>query len=157
MMLFEFGYRGPLQYFVPLSQAFGPTDLFNSQTGAPLSGPSVSSTNTSGGGALWVGPYSFLSPGLYNVTFQLETTDLNSNNSALIQLLAGPTASVILGQFRIGATNFTEPSSWTNITTTVYINSTYDWVQYIARSYGWQGTLLLRSIAVIQLSVSHGN
>jgi hypothetical protein len=152
MILLEHNYTGPVQYYVPLVQSFGPSSFFNPDTGLPFSGQSINSTNTSGGVALWVGPYSFLSPGLYNVTFQFETTNLSTSNSALIQLLAGPTASIILTQFSVYGSNFTRSGEWTRVTTTVYVNSIYERVQYIARSYGWTGTLSFRSVDLVQRS-----
>jgi hypothetical protein len=151
-LLLEKGYHGQVKYYLPLEQDFPVSQLFNATTGLPLSGQETSFTNTSGGISLWDGPYSYLAPGEYSVTYHLATTNSSVSNKVLIQMLAGPTARTILYQGFVTGSNFTSTGTNTNITTTLYVNSTYEQVQHIARSYGWNGTFTLTGISIEQVS-----
>jgi hypothetical protein len=151
-LLMEWNYTGPVQYYAPMKQGYLVTQLFNAKTGSALSGQEASFTNTSGGISLWDGPYSYLAPGEYSVTYHLATTNSSASNMALIQMLAGPTAKTILYQGWISGSNFTSTGTDTSITLTLNVNNSYEEVQYIARSYGWKGVLTLYLIDITEES-----
>lgn len=153
MILTERGYRGPVLSYVPYQATFFPGQLFSWPSELPLVNQTLSWSNVSGNWpALWNGPFSALAPGSYAVSFELRTSLTAAANRAEFQVLAGPTAKLLLNQTAFNGSAFTQSASWTNLTVVFSAPLTYDSVQYIVRALSWSGTLSLSSVSVVQQS-----
>lgn len=147
--------RGPLSSltaFTPLNLTFSTAELFQVPEGTPFEVSPIVASNTSGDVPLWDGPYSFLVPGTYILRFEMEATNTTPSNQLLFQVLAGPTARVVIAQQEINGSNFTRPDQWQEISVIFTVLSVYDYAQYIARSIVWSGTLELDAITLVETS-----
>ncbi len=151
-ILLEFGYTGPVKYYLPIEENYTGTSLYDATTHKNFQSNTISFDNVSGNVPLWTGPYSILVPGWYHVTFQLSASDLSTSDQALFQVLAGVHANIVIlnAPLNYGTMN----SGLSPVTTgfSFYVNNTYEMVQFIVRSFVWTGTLSLHSISVAQLS-----
>jgi len=150
LLLLKHDYDGAIKYYVPINQTFTPAALY--ATNAVISPNYVNATDVNGeaGGVLWYGPYTTLYPGLYNVTFWLYTTNASPSNELQLQVTANDTqefldVSVIHGDQLKAAT-------WTPITLTMYAGGIYGQVEFRGTTTGWNGTLLLSSIDLVQVA-----
>jgi uncharacterized membrane protein len=151
MILLERGYTGSPRYYVPETSWYPTTSLHNN-AGTPFTTGTISITNGSGNVPVWQGPGAYVSPGLYRLTYILETSNNSPENHLLYQVLAGPTAQTIIDQGSITGRNFSDTYAWTAISFDVYVNNAYDSVQFIIRATEWNGTLTSRGLYFSQLA-----
>jgi hypothetical protein len=113
-MLFKKGYNGPLQYFSPQKDTFDYYDL-NLGSGRILWDYSTSSTRIISSdpeysrGFIWFGPYKYLAPGNYSVTFRLKT----ANETCQLSLdVATKEGKAEIAQRSLSGTEFKKLNEW---------------------------------------------
>ena len=150
MLLLEKNYTGPIKYYEPFI-AFYPSSIFYSpKTLNQFSNLPVIESNLTGGEA-WYGPYTTLSPGNYSLSFELKTSSISHNNSIILDITANDGATV-LGVKNITGDAFADTNSWENITVNIYVNNTYNNVEFRGINAYWNGSLYFRGIKVKQIS-----
>ena len=150
MILLKHYYSGPVEYYEPVTATFPVSSLLEWPDYTPIAGRTIASTNVGGNTPLWNGPFTPLMPGSYQVSFALESTNTSGRNVALVQVLGGPRAALIV-QSTLNGANFTAPDRWQNITVQFYASAPENYVQFILRSLQWNGTLTLSGISLRQL------
>ena len=149
MLLLEKNYTGPIKYYEPFI-AFYPSSIFYSpKTLNQFSNLPVIESNLTGGEA-WYGPYTTLSPGNYSLSFELKTSSISHNNSIILDITANDGATV-LGVKNITGDAFADTNSWENITVNIYVNNTYNNVEFRGINAYWNGSLYFRGIKVKQI------
>ena len=152
MIVLKHNYTGSIQYYVPYSSDYSARSLYRWPTYAPVSTPTLTSTNTSGNTPLWNGPFVSLMPGRYRVSFALETTNTSRQNVALAQVLGGSKA-VLLAQETLTGSDFKANDTWQHYAMDFYAPGPENFVQFILRSLTWNGSLSVSKISVRQLAV----
>ena len=100
---------------------------------------------------LWFGPYIYLSPGIYNVTFVLSVTNNSQNNSyELLSWTRG--GQVIFGSANITGRDFPAIETWTNISMIVSINNVWNKIEFPAGYGHWKGTIAISGLDIKQIS-----
>ncbi|MEM3906751.1 MAG: DUF2079 domain-containing protein [Nitrososphaerota archaeon] len=149
MLLLERNYSGPIIYFVPLSEVIPVTNLYNYHTHA-LSSTSVMQWENTSNSPLWYGPYISLVPGYYKITFQLKT----NNNSARNHFEIFDDALLpysFFNDFEIYGSNFSKTNTWTNISTTIYVNNSYGYVNLQGVYAYWNGSISIGGIKIQEI------
>lgn len=147
-ILLEHNYSGPIIYYQPLSEVISPSQL--AVLNASYRQGSVITGTNSEGNRIWYGPYTFLDPGQYQVTFHLSTT----NNSVLnsIELWFGDYAEG--AQFRtvlLTGENFSAVNKICNITVNITVPNFYNGVEFAGLNAHWSGSLTIYGITVSQI------
>ena len=152
--IYKLNYVGNPVYFVPLTYYIAPgVNGLEPRNSASTINNSIVASNITIGQTLWCGGFSNLYPGTFNVTFQLETSNLNKNNSVnLYTLINSNNNTIIFGQKVINGSNFSQVNKWENFTVTFAIKNFYSGlgIQYQGSSSQWIGMLKLKSIVVEQ-------
>jgi uncharacterized membrane protein len=152
MMVLEHGYTGPLQYYVPLVEQFSPEE-FSTASGshnAPqCTGPCVLVSNQTKGQVSWYGPYSYLSPGKYSVTFHVALLNWNAIDNVTLEVSAN------YGFTRLGQVNLAGPLAGAPLTSesiSVPINVAIGLPAIEFRAIGshFVGSLILYGVTVSQ-------
>ncbi|MEM0133998.1 MAG: DUF2079 domain-containing protein [Thermoplasmatales archaeon] len=151
MLLLERNHSGPIKYFVPFSEDVPATNLYNyySHTNVPSLTPVMHWENTNNS-ALWYGPYIPVAPGYYKITYQLKT----SNNSARNHLELFDDALLpyaFFNDFEIYGSNFSKNNTWTNLSTTIYINNSYAYLNLQGVYAYWNGSISIRGIEIQEI------
>ncbi len=95
-----------------------------------------------------------LPPGIYNITYQLKLSNINSSNKFLVQLPSYPPMgkSIMLSSFVISGANFSVANEWTNITFKVQLDNFYTYLQFILYAISnINGTLELKKVSIQQI------
>ncbi|MEM5784828.1 MAG: DUF2079 domain-containing protein, partial [Candidatus Aenigmatarchaeota archaeon] len=128
IVLLERNYTGPMKFYYP-SNAYYSANVLN--TGSPFYRNDnmicVSNYTTPKGqwSQAWGGPFAYLVPGEYNVTFQLRTTNTSKNNNIDLIVSYYPSNNKLttLNSTIITGLNFSEPNKWVNISMNIFINN----------------------------------
>lgn len=154
MVLLEKDYSGPLIYYVPYYNYFPASRLTPFGPGVFVSSKIVinnalnqSDFDSQG----FVGPYTVLSPGYYNITFAMSTTSLSVNNSINL-VVSGEVGKILFGERKITGNNFKEDNSLQKFTIEIYVNNTYANVEFRGTNPHWEGYLNLTGVYVNQIS-----
>jgi uncharacterized membrane protein len=145
------GYTLGPEVYVPYTDQVLGSSLCDGDCPTGTSEASVS--NASNQSDAWgaTGPAFTLSPGLYNASFSLMTTNTSGQNhytqSALI--CCNPT---LLAHAMIRGSSFSAPNRWQTFTLEFYLNNTYTTVLFPGSSAAWSGTLFLRWVAITQVA-----
>lgn len=149
MMVLARGYTGPLLYYAPLAQAV-PASSFRVLDHHGPSGLPVISESDLINQTAWYGPYTYLPPGEYRVTWYVETSNDSPSNS--IELAVSANAfHTVLGRLTLTGANFTSTNTWTAISLDVDAPSIYSLVEFPGRDAFWNGTLSFRGVSVQQV------
>ena len=157
LLLFGRGYAGAIEYYVPQNLSFPVSTLFVTGAGSITSQGTILAENVTNGTTDWFGPYVFLQPGVYNVTYQLRVSNNSPANHLKLDLLSGLNDAVVASSVLTGS-SFPVPGRWTNITVQEYLDSVYPWINLPADGVVWDGQLELAHIWVREVqppSVRH--
>ncbi len=150
MLLLQRGYLGPLVYYVPYEANFSARQLWSWSTGAPsLSAPITRSNFTNG--RLWWGPYATLSPGGYEATIWLRSSDLSASNVLPVRITAEDGA-VALASANISGTDFSATNTWQAFEIPFFLNDTMEDVQVATQNASWSGTISVDAVQLGQVS-----
>ena len=105
---------------------------------------------------LWGGGYISLSPGTYNFTFEVETSNTSSDN-IFIQYIWWTSGLQNLAHITITGKSFKSSYVWANFTITLKLSKYYSTIQFPAFYDNWNGTLVLHGITIRQTSESIHN
>ena len=150
MLLLERNYSGPIKYFVPFDQYVPVTELYNARTNNLITSPIISWNNTHDQ-SLWYGPYNVLAPGLYKVTYEIETSNNSPNNHLTISNGANLPITTF-NSLQIDGNYFARVNTWTNISTLMYLNNVYAYIKMNGYQATWNGTISLRGIWIQEVS-----
>lgn len=150
MVLLEKGYSGPIKYYVPLE---------NSMSGLPFSIPSTSSYEGTSvvvsdpvpGSLGWFGPYDTLSPGVYNVTYYLSTTNNSSLNTVSLAVTSGFGKNLI-ASITVAGNQIAEGSRVTAVSDKVVFNEYSINTEFKGYMNRWNGSLVLHGLSISQIS-----
>ena len=148
-ILLKHNYTGPIIYYQPTSEQFSPTSLAVLNE-SYRNGNIITGTNPNGH-RIWYGPYTFLSPGQYQVTFELSTTNNSFENN--LELWFGDFAyGVTFKEVQLTGSSFPSTNKMYNISVNISIGNFYNGVEFAGHSAYWNGSLSIYRIAVKQIS-----
>lgn len=159
IVLLELNYTGPIKYYTPYEQLY-PATMFDlgyavSNTASLPNERIVQNqivvSNITTFSVIWFGPYTYLGPGKYNVTFELMTTNTSSQNTALLGIHADY-GQVFYGSTDVNGSLFKAPDKWTNFTITVTLDNFQDLIEFYAYSGHWIGSLSLEGVYVEEIA-----
>lgn len=149
LMLLGRNYSGPIEYYVPTTiqigaQAMSVTDQ-TYRAGSLIVAQNVTNSTT-----IWFGPRAtFLQPGLYNITYELRTSNTSSNNRLKLDVSNG--GSSLINSTYLYGNDFSEDSTWQNFTNQVYINQFINTLTLGADDVDWSGNIELKGILLNQV------
>jgi uncharacterized membrane protein len=147
-VLLKYNYTGPIVYYQPIYDSFPPSDLSTYNNSYRREGV-ISGINTTGE-VLWYGPFTFLYPGTYTVTYLLSTSNNLSSNS--ITLWSGDYAeNKYFFSAKVTGKNFSTENSLQFITFRFVLDNFYNDVEFGGYNAYWNGSLTLHSIIVRQI------
>ena len=146
-ILLKHNYTGPIIYYHPISEQFAPNDLFVLNSSYRLDNI-ITGTNPDGH-RIWWGPYAFLAPGQYSVTFYLSTTNNSVANHLKIWIGDWPFAT--FREITLTGSSFPKNNTVYNITENFSIDNFYNQVQFAGLSAYWNGSLSIYGIQVKQI------
>ncbi len=150
MTLIEQNYTGPIKYFIPLAANFNVQSFFNSSSLMRFDPTTATITNPNGVN-FWYGPYTFLSPGRYQLTVQLMTNNKSAANHLDVQVTADK-GKTILDNLVISGSRFAQTGVWSEITVNFSCNNTYGAVEFRGMSTMWNGTLQFKGMNLRQIA-----
>ncbi|MGC8992953.1 MAG: hypothetical protein ACP5JE_05300, partial [Thermoplasmata archaeon] len=103
------------------------------------------------GSNFWYGPYTGLAPGIYNITYQLKSSNTSKSNAIVLEVTANG-GSTILSSEQINNSVFIEPNRWTNISMTLNISNFYSAVEFKGWLAKGNWTVSLKGVSVAQIS-----
>lgn len=151
ILLFARGYTGELRYYVPQNLSLPASELSHTGAGSTTAQGTIVASNVTNGTTVWFGPYLFLQPGHYNITYQLQTSNASAANHLQLDLLVGPSDATLASNTLTGAA-FPTTNAWTNVTESVYLDSVYPWVNLPANGVVWAGSLTLAHIWIREVA-----
>jgi len=147
-ILLKRNYTGPIIYYHPISEQFGPDDL--DVLNSSYRGENVITGTNPGGHRIWFGPTAFLVPGQYRVTFYLSTTNNSIANN--LKLWIGDYPIATFREITLTGSSFQKNYTVYNITANFSIENFYNQVQFAGLSAYWNGSLSIYGIQVKQIS-----
>ncbi|MCW1311537.1 MAG: DUF2079 domain-containing protein, partial [Candidatus Rehaiarchaeum fermentans] len=152
IVLLERDYTGPILYYVPFSEYF-PYNEFILGSLTKTNNNYLYAQNISNYVPVWYGPYIYLGPGKYNITFQLETSNNSLSNTLKLDVSANSGQTILASQ-KINGSNFTVENKWTNITLSINVSNFIQKVEFRGFSSHWNGTIALKGVYVKQVAPS---
>lgn len=149
MMLLEKGYTGPMKYYVPYTGTYAPHKFIVPSVSHIIAGKLVTNNNITNAFA-WYGPYTTLVPGTYNITFSLESSVSEANNSLSLSVAAN-VGAVVLSERNVNGSNFKQDQKQTNISIRVEIDHLCSSVEFRGWINSWRGNLTLLGVKVQQI------
>ena len=148
-ILLKHNYTGPIIYYQPTSEQFSPTSLAVLNE-SYRNGNIITGTNPHGH-RIWYGPYTFLSPGQYQVTFHLSTTNNSFENN--LELWFGDFFyGVTFKEVQLTGSSFPSIDKIYNISVNISVGNFYNGVEFAAHTAYWNGSLSIYGITVKEIS-----
>lgn len=139
-------------YFVPVYQSILPgVDNLNGYGTIINNTLIVSNFSHMYGNILWLGGYTSLPAGKYDITFEVMTTN-TSNNNSYNQEVWGDYGEVNFTSFEINGSDFSHPYEWENFTISLTLDQYYVGVEFPAFSNSWNGTLEFKGVKISQIA-----
>jgi len=120
-----------------IHQIYYPCELDTTGAGA-LSDGVIRAVNAAGT-MVWYGPYTTLYPGIYDVTFALNSSGAPADSTLYLQVTAND-GSVILREVKVTGAEISGP---TPITIPLTLNQTEQYVEFRGYAVNWEGPLEL--------------
>jgi hypothetical protein len=139
----------PLLVYAGLNASYGPPALFVTQ---PIyrTPTSIRASGVTDQSTVWYGPYEFLQPGLYEVTYQLRVSNNSPLNFLKLDFLAGAPGT-LFNSTRVTGAAFSTVGVWTNLTLRILVDNVYEFSNFPANDVDWAGTVDLASVTLNQL------
>ena len=151
-VLLKYNYSGPIKLYKPFNATF-PASQLNISINSLKNNGIITGTNTTGQG-IWFGPCNpnlVLSPGTYNITFHLLTTN-NSKSNSILLWSRNYYAQKTFGEVTLNGSEFKETNILTNISMIITIHNFYNYVQFEGSKSYWNGSLSIYGITLKQIS-----
>jgi len=153
MWLIGHYYRGPLEYYVPYAQTFHPSDFtaWGGANGANGCGGScLVERNLTNGQSAWYGPYTYLAPGAYRVSFELAVQGWAPSNNLTIDVATNFSGTVLGSTTLTGATLSGSPNPFT-VTLTVVVSKGVGNLEFRGVDAHFQGSVTLYRVHVVEV------
>jgi len=150
ILLLGRGYSGSLEYYVPENLSI-PTDALSVTEPSYRNGSRIVAEDVTNQTTVWFGPYAFVQPGLYDVTYQLRVSDNASSNFLKLEVLATGAAGPLNSSLVTGDA-FPSTNAWTNVTVEAYFDNVYSTANFPANDVAWNGSLELGHIWVREVA-----
>lgn len=154
LILLKKGFTGSPVIYGPENRFFSSNQLYPVSNGGIISG-----TNATSGQTVWWGPYTFLQPGIYNITLEVEASNISSNNHFYLRFsymnstngitTEGP---IVLSLANVTGKDIPAPNTWTDITVRVVVSNFLEFVEFAGQSFDWQGSFSIKGITVTQVA-----
>lgn len=148
MVLIQKNFTGVGKLYMPYSTKITANKLY---TQANRTNSTVYGNNLTGQ-ALSYGPYMYLSPGKYAVTYKMKTSNLSSNNTYTL-LVWAKAGKVIFVAHKIFGNSFSTPNLWTNLTFEFTLTNAWNSIEFFSGYGNWKGNLSIQSINVNQIGI----
>jgi uncharacterized membrane protein len=152
MIVLERGYDGPIQYYEPYVQSF-PASSFLSRYAVRNSpncdAPCLSVSNLRKNQIAWYGPYTYLSPGNYTVTYHVVIQNWSALDNATLQVTSDY-AGKTLGEARITGPYAGTPSMSMNVSIPIIVSNGAPGIEFRSVGSLFAGTLVLYSVSIVQ-------
>lgn len=153
-VLLKYNYSGPIKLYKPFDTIFPASQLYTlPNTNSSKNNGIITGTNTTGH-RIWFGPCNpdmVLSPGTYNITFHLITTNNSSSNSILLWS-GNYYEKKTFGELTINGSKFKEINDLSNISIIITMHNFYNYVQFAGLKSHWNGSLSIYGITLKQIS-----
>jgi len=154
LILLGRNYSGPVEYYVP-SSAGVPANSLQAVSPAYRDGAYISFNNVTSPSTIGFGPPSQfqppgLPPGLYNVSYEVRTTNNSSSNQLVLDLRGGN--SNLLSSTNLTGSDLSPTGGWTNVTTLVNFTNLETTLAFSFDSVTWFGELSLSAISITEVS-----
>lgn len=157
IVLLERNYSGPIKLYVPIQTNYNAKSLTLGSNSYEI-GNSIAITDVRSAPdvfqQIWGGPFAFLPPGRYQVTFQLETTNDSVNNRAnliISDYINGLTTLNTVSYKVINGSDFSKINTSSNITMDFNLSSFGGDIEFRGDQANWNGTLILKGISLRQI------
>lgn len=134
-----------LSYYVPERANYSAFSFY--APGAGREGAIAASYTGTSPHISWYGPYTYLEPGLFNITFELEP--LASSGSLLLQVTADYGSSV-LAEYPLNVSALPE-GRWSHVSFEFYAPGAYSAVEFRGLSSRVNGTVLFGGVSLVQV------
>jgi uncharacterized membrane protein len=154
MLLLEHNYDGPVRYYVPLQESFAPfafSTPLGSFNGSDCDAPCLSNANLTDGQTSWYGPYAYLSPGTYYVTFDLTLSDWSASDHITLDV-SSDSGKVVLGTTNIFGPANGQKSLQEHVVVPAYVANGATQVEFRGVSSSYNGSIQLYGVSVNQIS-----
>lgn len=151
LIILERGYTGTPLLYIPANEYFASAD-FTTSTPAIHHGGALIFNNSDN--VSWTGPNSYLLPGIYNITFYLNSTSNYSGNFLNLSIVNG-THHHILKTFDIYGNNTSLTNGQDEIVISLSVNKYLDNVNYQAFEGKWSGVLYFKGVGATQTSFQY--
>jgi uncharacterized membrane protein len=157
IVLLERNYTGPMKYYYPDNRYYSASNYFSN---SPFYGSNglicVTNYTTPKGqwSQAWGGPFIYLAPGYYNVTFELSTTNTSANNNIDLIVSYYPENNMLttLNSTVITGSDFSKPGQWINVSLNIFISNFAKKVEFRGDYMNWNGTLYFKGVMLKQIS-----
>ena len=149
-VLLQRNYTGPIEYYVPMSEYFSAKQLSKGPSSILANG-TIYANNITSWQPIWFGPYITLPPGVFNITFQLETTN-NSPKNLLELYVSNITGGAVLSPLYVSGLEFSSLNTWVNITLTFNNTNFLAGAQFVGYSSNWIGKIAIKGIYLTQVA-----
>lgn len=154
LILLKKGFTGPPVIYGPENRFFSANQLY------PVSnGGIISATNAISGQTVWWGPYTFLQPGIYDITLEVEASNISFNNHFYLRFsyMNSTDGRTTKGPIVLSLTNVTgkdipAPNTWAEVTVRVVASNFLEFVEFAGQSFDWQGSFSIKAITVTQVA-----
>lgn len=148
VILLEKGYHGELILYEPFTAHYTTlSQLTNNsfQHASAIQGSNLTSS------WIWHGPWLSMSPGRYNVTYMLMTSNTSANNRLEV-LLTADYGEIWLGRWYVNGSQFNRANEWQGFTFDTYVNNTYSDFEVPGWSSYWSGSIYVKSVNIEEVS-----
>lgn len=154
MIVLEHNYTGPLKYYVPDSQSFTPSAFktpLGTLNGLGCVAPCLINHDLTAHQVSWYGPWTYLSPGTYNVTYDLGLVGWTPSD----HITLGVTSN--FGMHLLGLTTLYGSANSTqllreNVTVRVPVYNGADETEFTGVSSSYNGSLILYGVQVQEVN-----
>jgi uncharacterized membrane protein len=153
MLLLDHHYGGPLQYYVPFEQQFAPYTFrtiggqLNSSTclaACLFNGPLTNGTPS------WYGPYTYLAPGTYDVTFDVGLTGWTPSDHVSLQVTSDLGANLLGSTVLFGPTAGSETVR-EQVVLKIQVSNGAGQTEFTGVSSSYNGSLALYGVNVREI------
>lgn len=152
MLVLQHGYTGTIQYYEPYAQSFVPGSFLTAygvRNAPDCSAACLSVSDLQADQIAWYGPYTYLSPGDYTVTFHVVIQNWTASDNATLQVTSRY-SSKTLGELEIRGPHAGTPSETLSVAIPITVLNGAPAVEFRAIGSHFTGSLTLYSVAVVQ-------
>lgn len=154
-ILLKNGYTGPVEYFVPFEHTYPSSVMYNAVEHT-ISAEKLITVNDPINQNLWYGPYAYLSPGTYQVSFQIRVSNVSASDHLTLSIVSDYGSDVLASKLVLGQ-SFQHAEEWQNISMTVTLLGVYQHIEFTGLNASWNGSVSLKQVSVNQVGAPNNN